>query len=65
MINHILKASMERNCIITIIYQKGSKITKRNIKVLEITAENVKALCYLRNQRRIFKVENILSACIY
>lgn len=62
MIHHILRTSMEENRIITIMYQKGAEITQRNIKVLTIDGENVKAFCYLRNQRRIFKISNILSA---
>lgn len=62
MINHILKASIERNCIVTIIYQKENEITQRNIKVVEITGNRVKAFCYLRNENRTFRLENILSA---
>lgn len=62
MINHVLKASLERNCIITIIYQKENEITQRNIKVLEIAGNRVKAFCYLRNENRTFKLECILSA---
>ena len=65
MVNHILKASYDRNLIITIIYQKGNEITRRNIKVVEITCDSIKAFCYLRNQVRIFKMENILSASFY
>jgi predicted DNA-binding transcriptional regulator YafY len=56
---------MERNWIITIIYLKGSEITKRDIKVLKITGDYVKAFCYLRNQTRIFRKDNILSASFY
>ncbi|MCG8501660.1 MAG: WYL domain-containing protein [Firmicutes bacterium] len=65
MIQHILKASMERKCIVTIIYQKGDQITKRNIEVIDIRNDNVKAFCYLRNQPRIFKLQNILAASLY
>ena len=62
MINHIIKASIEREITISIMYQKGSEITQRKIRVLDIEGSSVKAFCYLRNQRRIFKLENILSA---
>lgn len=62
MVDHILKASLERNLIITIMYQKGEEITMRNIKVLEIEKDRVKAYCCLRKENRIFKKENILSA---
>lgn len=62
MINHILKASFERGITISIMYQKGSEITQRRIRVLEIKGSNIKAFCYLRSQRRVFKLESILSA---
>lgn len=62
MIDHILKASLENNQVITIIYQKGSEITKRNIRVLKITDDAIEAYCYLRRQVRRFKKDNILSA---
>lgn len=62
MVDHILKASQERNLIVTIMYLKGSDITMRNIKVLEVKENNIKAYCYLRNESRVFKKENILSA---
>jgi predicted DNA-binding transcriptional regulator YafY len=62
MVNHILKSSHELKCIVTIIYQKGSEITKRNIQVIDINDNHVKAFCYLRNELRIFKLDNILSA---
>ncbi|MCM8709828.1 hypothetical protein M2651_02170 [Clostridium sp. SYSU_GA19001] len=62
MVNHILKASYERNLIITIMYQKGNDITMRNIRVLEIKEDRIMAYCYLRRENRVFKKENILSA---
>ncbi|MBZ4647374.1 MAG: hypothetical protein JG777_2863, partial [Clostridia bacterium] len=55
MVRYILKTSMNGNRVITIMYQKGNEITIRNIKVLEMTDDTVKAFCYLRNQLRIFK----------
>lgn len=61
--DHILEASLERNRIVTIIYQKKDEITKRKIKVLDIEGESIKAFCFLRNQIRVFRKENILSAC--
>lgn len=65
MINHILKASKEKHWIVTIMYQKNQEITKRNIKVLDITQDQIKAFCYLRNELRVFKKENILAASLY
>lgn len=65
MIEHVLKASLERGRVITIIYNGESGISERNIKVLEIQDNKVKAFCYLRRQIRYFKIENILSADYY
>jgi predicted DNA-binding transcriptional regulator YafY len=62
MINHILKASLEQGAVISIIYAKDDVITKRNIKVLEINENSIKAYCYLRNQTRVFRLDNILAA---
>lgn len=63
--DYILRMSQETNCLITIMYQKENQITKRNIKVVEISEEYIKAFCYLRNQLRIFKKDQILSALPY
>lgn len=62
MVENILKTSLLRGWVITIIYQKGDHITKRNIRVLDIEDNNIRAFCYLREQIRLFKLENILSA---
>ena len=62
MVEHVLKASLDRGWIITIVYLGSTEITERNIKVLEINEDKVKAYCYLRNQIRFFKIGNILSA---
>ncbi|HHY78727.1 MAG TPA: hypothetical protein GX498_09550 [Clostridiales bacterium] len=65
MIEHMLRASLEKGRIITIIYNGESGITERNIRVLEIQGNKIKAYCYLRRQVRYFKFENILSAAYY
>ncbi|MEA4962645.1 hypothetical protein [Lutispora sp.] len=65
MIEHVLKASLERGSIITIIYNGKSEMSERNIKVLEMQEDKIKAYCYLRKQVRNFKLENILSASYY
>lgn len=65
MIEHILRTSLERNRIATIIYMKHNQITIRNIKVLETGSDSVKAYCFLRKQLRTFKKQNILSAELY
>jgi hypothetical protein len=55
MVEHILKASLERNLVITIVYLKGNEITMRNIRVLELKDDKIKAYCYLRKENRVFK----------
>ncbi len=62
MVKYFLKASLERNRIINIIYLKDTEITERSIRVYEISNGNIKAFCFLRNQNRVFKIDNILSA---
>lgn len=62
MIERILSSSMDKSRVVTIIYQKGEEITKRNIRVIALQGNKVKAFCYLRNQLRVFLLENILSA---
>lgn len=62
MVDYFLRASMDRNIIINIIYSSGDKITQRNIRVFNIQGGSVKAFCYKRDQIRSFKIENILSA---
>ena len=44
MLDNILKASQEQNRIITIMYQSGEKITKRNIRVIEMDDNKIKAM---------------------
>ncbi|MCQ1531431.1 hypothetical protein [Lutispora saccharofermentans] len=65
MIEHVLKASLERGNIITIIYSGKSGMSERNIKVLEIQEDKIKAYCYLRKQVRYFKLGSILSAAYF
>ena len=62
MLDNILKASQEQNRIITIMYQSGEKITKRNIRVIDMDDTKIKAMCYLRHQPRIFRKDCILAA---
>lgn len=62
MIEHILKASLDRNRIVCIIYHSEKGISERNIKVLEIHDAHIKAYCYRSKGIRTFKLSNILSA---
>lgn len=62
MIEHILRASLERGRVITIIYLGSTGISERDIKVMELQDDRIKAYCYLRKQVRYFKLDSILSA---
>lgn len=64
-IEHIIKTSQERSWIVKIIYSGSSGISERNIKVLEIQDNKIKAYCYLRKQVRYFKKDSILSAAYW
>ena len=64
MVSYILKMSKELGMPVTIVYQKGSELTQRRIKVLDQDETCVKAFCYLRNGKRTFRKENILSASL-
>ncbi|MGD6991874.1 hypothetical protein [Sutcliffiella horikoshii] len=47
---------------IEIIYMsKDGSITQRSLLVLDINKNNVTAFCYLRNQKRTFLLDSILS----
>lgn len=61
-IDHILKASQEQHKIVTIMYQKGEEVTQRNIRVIDMDQDTVKAMCYLRHQPRVFKKDSIIAA---
>ncbi len=36
-------------------------ISKRRIKILKVSGESFQAYCFLRNEKRTFKIENVLS----
>ncbi|PTY79708.1 hypothetical protein B5V89_03895 [Heyndrickxia sporothermodurans] len=44
-----------------IYFSKLNQFSQRKIKVLSIGENSICAFCYLRNKRRVFKLENILS----
>lgn len=62
MVDYVVKSSLQEHKIITIMYQRGKEITKRNIRVMKLTNKDIEAYCYLRYQVRHFKKENILAA---
>ncbi|MGW6384221.1 hypothetical protein [Peribacillus butanolivorans] len=60
---YILRKHMEGNIPLEIIYlSEQGKITQRKIQVLEINPGHIRAYCFLRQTKRTFKMNNILSA---
>lgn len=58
----LLKALNEKQPIQIIYLSDKQKITQRTILVTEINPHTIRAYCFLRKQRRLFKIINILSA---
>jgi predicted DNA-binding transcriptional regulator YafY len=61
MYENFLKTSLNQHRIVTIMYVKGSDVTQRNIKVLKINDNDIEAYCYLRQNIRHFRKDNILA----
>ncbi|MBT2678260.1 hypothetical protein J7E38_04555 [Bacillus sp. ISL-35] len=60
--NFLLEKSLKENQPVEMIYfAVDNQITQRRIIVKEIRGNYFKAFCFLRNEERLFKVENILS----
>lgn len=60
--NHLLTKSLENQQAIEMIYlASNNEITHRKIVVKELHGSYIKAYCFLRNDNRLFKKENILS----
>ncbi len=62
MIQKQLKYSFDRHKPITIIYLKGMEVSKRNIQVLKLEKDYIKAIDLDKRAIRTFKKDNILSA---
>ncbi|MFD9624669.1 hypothetical protein [Peribacillus muralis] len=60
---YILRKHMEEKAPLEIIYlSEQGKITQRKIQVVEIYPGHIHAFCFLRQTKRTFKLNNILSA---
>ena len=62
MLDCILRMAEETGKRLTIIYCKGERITRRDIRIVKIGLNHILAYCYLRNQMRSFKKDGILAA---
>lgn len=54
--------SMKANQLSDMIYMKNNgDISKRRVKVLNISNDSFVAYCFLRGKKRTFKIENVLA----
>lgn len=59
----ILRRSYLTGHPVEIIYISGKgEVTQRWIEILKLNGSSIEAYCHLRRKRRIFLLENILSA---
>ncbi|WP_423409755.1 hypothetical protein AABM38_07110 [Heyndrickxia sp. MSNUG] len=60
--NNLLLKSLKTNQPVEMIYiSANNEITHRKIVVKELYGSYFKAFCFLRNDNRMFRLENILS----
>ncbi len=57
----LLKALNEKQPLEIIYLSEKQKITQRTIIVHELNPHTIRAYCFLRKRRRLFKINNILS----
>ena len=54
--------SMERNYRVEIVYlAKDGAVSKRKVKVIQVSDKSFRGYCYLRKSSRTFKYDNILA----
>lgn len=59
---YVLNYSLSKRCPVAIMYMKDSEITHRNVRVMKMNKDIIKAIDINKNAIRTFKKENILSA---
>lgn len=53
---------LERNEIAEVIYMRADgTLTKRRLKLLTIHSDSIRAYCFLRQERRTFKIDRLLA----
>lgn len=63
-IKKILIRALKEEKRLEIIYESGGVFTQRKIKIIDLEDSTATAYCYLRKQKRTFKIKQILSAQI-
>lgn len=64
MVLKTLTLALKNKQPVRIIYYSGKSLTERTVDVLSIEGNRVVAYCRLRKNRRTFRVDKILSACL-
>ncbi|HSI65871.1 MAG TPA: transcriptional regulator [Planococcus sp. (in: firmicutes)] len=57
----ILKAFKHQQPIHMIYMAGDGSISKRRVKILSVSGDSFQAYCFLRNRKRTFKIDNVLS----
>ena len=57
----ILKAFKYQQHIDMMYMANDGSISKRRVKILKVSGESFQAYCFLRREKRTFKMENVLS----
>lgn len=58
----ILKAFKYQQLVDMMYMASDGGISKRRVKILKVSGETFQAYCFLRREKRTFKMENVLSA---
>lgn len=58
----ILKAFKHQQVIEMMYMANDGGISQRRVKILRVSGESFQAYCFLRREKRTFKMENVLSA---
>ena len=62
MVKERLLKAMQRKQFVDLMYMsKSGGITKRRVKVINVTNESFHAYCFTKNAKRTFLIENVLS----
>ena len=57
----ILKAFKYQQLVDIMSLANDGTISKRRIKIFKVSGESFQAYCFLRNEKRTFKLDNVLS----
>ena len=57
----ILKAFKQQQLLDMMYMTHDGAISKRRVKILKVSGESFQAYCFLRNKKRTFKMDNVLS----